>query len=151
MPPKRVYFCKGKCYQRITKISWPLHKIKTVAIHKCDLRFWFRKSWVDVDFCVSFHVVILFCWYDFHWNLVWVAKIRAHLIFQWWMNLKITLNEIISKIIQQENRFGVVKLTIFFMFFRQRNNQLNTKMPLNGNLNIYDRQLLFTFYALLLV
>ena len=103
MPPKRVYFCKGKCYQRITKISWPLHKIKTVAIHKCDLRFWFRKSWVDVDFCVSFHVVILFCWYDFHWNLVWVAKIRAHLIFQWWMNLKITLNEIISKIIQQEN------------------------------------------------
>lgn len=67
------------------------------------------------------------------------------------MNLKITLNEIISKIIQQENRFGVVKLTIFFMFFRQRNNQLNTKMPLNGNLNIYDRQLLFTFYALLLV
>ena len=27
------------------------------------------------------------------------------------MNLKITLNKIISKIIQQENRFGVVKLT----------------------------------------
>ena len=36
------------------------------------------------------------------------------------MNLKITLNEIISKIIQQENRFGVVKLTIFFFVFQTK-------------------------------
>ena len=56
-----------------------------------------------------------------------------------------------SKIIPQENRFGVVKPTKFSKFCTQRNNTQNMKMPLNGNLNIYDRQLLFTFYALLLV
>ena len=68
-------------------------------------------------------------------------------------DIKIALHYILyCKMIPEENRFAVVKLTRFSNFCRQRKNQpLNMKMPLNGNLNIYDRQLLFTFYALLLV